>query len=272
MTAARGCSRAVVNWSLFKGSQCYNHCGPFYFMQARRLTLVVPRPQKGISCVYKITFDTGRFYIGSTKDLQKRIDRHRDSLRHDRKTRSGSSNLKKEAAISHSATFEIVERCGEERLYREDFYIKQNIGNPLFLNMSSSAFKCEGVRRTKEEKDQARRRALKNDFGRFSDRFKKKVGRINSYGQVIIEYDSIASAAKHMNMQVMNFKVAMREGHKIRGFIFRILDNSGLPIHPTEKVKKKKGPKKGGWKTGLVSHNARAVVRVGVDGEVTESY
>lgn len=102
--------------------------------------------------VYKLSFECGMFYIGSSLNLQRRIIQYRYNL-YNRK----DINKKLKAALnSHiSAKIEILETCSDEKMLRgqEDYYIKLNWDNPKLLNRSISAYS----NRYKMDKDERHR-------------------------------------------------------------------------------------------------------------------
>lgn len=105
-----------------------------------RFNLVTPQiTNENRVCVYKITFECGMFYIGSSINLYRRAVQYRYNFynRHD-------INKKLKAALNshNSAVMTILEVCNDEKTLRdmEDFYIKSNFDNPHILNRSKSAY------------------------------------------------------------------------------------------------------------------------------------
>ena len=87
--------------------------------------------------LYVLSFSTGYFYIGSTSDFHKRIDRHRRELA------SGKHhNVKVQKQYDACEDFKVCRFiCDslEEARLSEDKYLKMFIGSPRILNIGSSA-------------------------------------------------------------------------------------------------------------------------------------
>lgn len=99
--------------------------------------------------VYKLSFDCGMFYIGSSLNMKRRILQYRYNL-YNRK----DINKKIKAALnSHaSAKIEVIESCVDEKTLRdrEDFHIKNNWHDIKLLNRSISAY-SNRAKKTPEE-------------------------------------------------------------------------------------------------------------------------
>lgn len=101
--------------------------------------------------VYKLSFDCGMFYIGSSINLARRIVQYRYNLYN----RNDINKKLKLALNSHnSATISIIEVCKteEEVRAREDYHIKLNFDDINFLNRSKSAYSNRVVVFSKEER------------------------------------------------------------------------------------------------------------------------
>lgn len=101
-------------------------------------------------CVYKITFDCGMFYIGSSLNLARRATQYRYNFYN----RNDINKKLKAALNSHnSAVMDIIEICTDEKSLRgmEDYHIKLNFDNPHILNRSKSAYSNRS-KKTVEEK------------------------------------------------------------------------------------------------------------------------
>lgn len=90
-----------------------------------RLNMKLNCELKNVSCIYRIDFPNGRFYIGKTVNLKRRIDEHiRDSIKSDRTeyhTKVGAHIRK----YSEDMVLSIVEYVEPELLdEREKYYIK----------------------------------------------------------------------------------------------------------------------------------------------------
>jgi len=93
--------------------------------------------------VYKLIFDEKYFYIGSSTDLKKRMDRWESILR------SGfykNQNIKKILPLTCVVEFEIIELVNYPLLAMatENIYLKQEWNNPLLLNQCPDAFGTKG--------------------------------------------------------------------------------------------------------------------------------
>lgn len=91
--------------------------------------------------VYKLTDpETGVFYIGSTGDLEKRLQRHLDDLKADRhhSVRFQKHHGKSEK-VNWVAEMVFIAEDRESAYALEDRFLKENADNPLMLNTSLSA-------------------------------------------------------------------------------------------------------------------------------------
>lgn len=107
-------------------------------------------PSTNIMCVYKITFNDGRFYIGSTRKLRVRLNSWR------RDVKVGWVNKKIRFLVKD---FSRVKVDVLEKIYdiqslkiRETVYLQSNIGNPLLLNRQYDAI-SGGFKKTKLESE-----------------------------------------------------------------------------------------------------------------------
>lgn len=101
--------------------------------------------------VYKLLFSNGTFYIGSTADFMIRIGVFKTEMR---KGYTHNKRMKDAIYESDSVNFVIVESAeGIDLKKREDFYLKQEAGNPQMLNRSLSAFSNKGILWSKEERE-----------------------------------------------------------------------------------------------------------------------
>jgi predicted GIY-YIG superfamily endonuclease len=98
--------------------------------------------RSGGAGVYMIVFDSGHFYIGSSCQLNWRIRGHIKSLRTKLRRRYTAKSLIKMAGFNGSSIILLIEDCRNasnkgEILSREKYYIRENIENPLCLNIRS---------------------------------------------------------------------------------------------------------------------------------------
>ncbi len=103
-----------------------------------------------VRCVYRITFDDGRFYIGSTNDLQRRLNKWRQKLT------GGVYNKKIKFFVKNkfSCKADVLEYVEDRSklLEREDWYIQRNRVNPLLLNRVKGAYFGDTCGLTTKEK------------------------------------------------------------------------------------------------------------------------
>lgn len=129
--------------------------------------------------VYKITFDNGTFYIGSTSNFRVRIGVFKSEIRDGY---AHNKRMKKSISESDTATFEVICICpdAESVKTKEDFYIKQNCDNPMMLNRSHSAFSNKGCRWTEEEKTKMKKGNCNDRTGRRGKRGPSKKNKMQS--------------------------------------------------------------------------------------------
>jgi len=100
---------------------------------------------KNRRCVYKMHFEDGSFYIGSTENLSQRIHGYKTAF----KNSIGSVNklIALKAAKFNVVWFTILEIVPPDIHPRkiEHEIIQKHIGNPLLLNRSRSAFNNSGM-------------------------------------------------------------------------------------------------------------------------------
>lgn len=104
------------------------------------------------SGTYRITFDNGCFYIGSTKSFRKRISCFKGMF-------NGTGKMHNKKVIQcivecNSVRFEVIEIINDQEVMKdkETLLINSFIGNPLLLNRSFDAHSNKGIRWTEEEK------------------------------------------------------------------------------------------------------------------------
>lgn len=88
--------------------------------------------------VYVITLTNGQFYIGSTDDLKKRLNRHYNELNAGKHHNTRFQEAWNEGArVSKVRTLDFAKR--EEAYEVEDKHIKEHLGNPNLLNILNGA-------------------------------------------------------------------------------------------------------------------------------------
>lgn len=180
-----------------------------------------------VCAVYKMIFDDGSYYIGSATHLKQRMWGWKFKLN------SGiDKNYKVTAAFkaTDKVVFEILEIVDDPvlRKFREDGYIKLNVGKPLFLNIASNAYTNHGIKQNPNKK--------KSTFGF------KPIARVSEAGEILERFDSISHAENKYAITSIHecFKNCRR---KSKGMIFRLLDNEGNIISAPEPIfKERKKP------------------------------
>jgi group I intron endonuclease len=110
-----------------------------------------PLETKNIMCIYKLSFDSGLFYIGSTINLMRRIIQYRNSLY----SKTGINIFLQAAANTHnSAKIEIIELITDRKIIREreEYHIKIHFDNPKNLNRNKWVVHVSGFPMTEEER------------------------------------------------------------------------------------------------------------------------
>ena len=109
------------------------------------MKILCSTPKSKCRCIYRLSFPDGSFYIGSTTNFRQRLSGYKSNF----KNSIGNVNklVAAKANIFDISFFEIIYRLedNEQLLEIEDNYIKANVGNPLSLNRSKSAFNNSGM-------------------------------------------------------------------------------------------------------------------------------
>lgn len=115
-------------------------------------TFIVPEVIAEGACVYRVIFDTGLFYIGSTTSLKNRISFFLLNFK------SGlhlSKKFKYAVAASNTCSIEVLRPVHDETMLKE--MESQCIGsfkdNPLLINRSLNANSNSGVKWSESERD-----------------------------------------------------------------------------------------------------------------------
>lgn len=100
--------------------------------------------------VYKLTFDNGMFYIGSTKCFRTRAQGYKSSFN---RGYIHNKRMKECVRSCKSVLFEVLEESinYDEAIKREGRYLISHIGNPNLLNRSFDATSNKGIKWTTEE-------------------------------------------------------------------------------------------------------------------------
>jgi hypothetical protein len=188
--------------------------------------------KKPTAAVYKMVFDGWKYYIGGTTNIRQRMSGWKQKLNAGIRKNVDMLEVFKNAKV---VKFEIIEFVNKPEIIKqqEDFYIKQNWGDPLLLNKSSNAFNNIGV---KHSKNSLTKVANKSQM--------KKVAKVDGGGNILEIYQSIAEAERLNN--VTNISNSLKkQGLRSGGEIYRLLNNNGEVIEPVYVARK---PKKSGYK------------------------
>lgn len=179
--------------------------------------------------VYKMIFDDGSYYIGSSTNVKQRMWGWKFKL-----TNGIDKNYKVTAAFKATTkvVFEILEIIDDPilRKLREDGYIKLNVGKALFLNIASNAYTNKGIAQNPNKK---------RNISGF-----KPIARINDNGEIIEIFDCIADAEKKYEVSTIN-ECLKNSRRKSKGMVFRLLDSDGNIIPAPTPVYKKPVRKRG---------------------------
>lgn len=200
------------------------------------------------SAVYKMTFDTGHFYIGSSKHVKTRINIWRTSLRRlDFSSKIIMDVLPKVTKVS----FLILKTCPTIKLLEiETKHILKHKDNDLCLNMTLNAVN-NSVRKPLPEHLRKPRKVQipKQRKGKFAPPedhvyvFSKEVRQYDLSGNYIKTFRSINEAARAagVDRSVIADHLKVGAGYGIGGHVFRGENSPPLPFRikkwiPREKV------------------------------------
>lgn len=198
-----------------------------------------------VRCVYQLTFSNGRFYIGSTNNLQKRLAKWGERLL------SGDINKKIKFFVKDKfdCKVDVLEYVEDRAILfdREDYYIKRNIVNPMLLNRAKGAYfsskhtftskekgALKGTSFTPERKrqisDRLKGRVLTTEWkAKIKESERRRAGKqVNQYtpdGVFVKAYRCIGDAAEALNISSKSIrKVAYKTKKKTHGFVFRLAE------------------------------------------------
>ena len=218
-----------------------------------------------VVCVYRMTFDGGCFYIGSTIDFKKRISKWKERL-----VKGVNKNYLVSRAFSKCSVvdFSILELVNEGIDCRgiEDIYLKANTGNPLLLNLSLNAF-VSGLKKSNSEYSKP-----------YNIVNKQRCAKFDLDGNKLGEYDTVKSAAKSIN--VLSISRCFRcSSVSILGYKFRRINKDNtIEEPPIEKPIAVKTYKKYKKRTSVMVNrkentaNHKAVSKFSLDGIYIETY
>jgi len=242
------------------------------------VNFIIPKikSKQPICAVYKMKFNDGEFYIGSSTNLKQRMWGWKFKLQNQvRKNLDLLDVFNK----SDSVEFEIIELVNDAALvkYREDEHIKNNWGDPLLLNRSQNAFSNKGIKQSKNK--------------RVTNNGMHPVAKVDEGGNVIEIYESIADAERKNNIIKLG-RVFEKYGLTAKGMIFRKLDKDNNVIIPDiiPNAPRKKGYKRGAhsektkeymknlfrerWDNGMYERpiHSKIVNKYSLNGELVETY
>lgn len=195
---------------------------------------IFPEFQKGVQVcgIYKMIFDDGSYYVGSSLNLRQRMWGWKFKL-----NTGVDKNYRVTAAFKSTSkvVFEIIETIDDPiyRKFREDGYIKINIGKPLCLNIATSAYSNLGIKQNPNKK------VNKMQY--------KAVVKIDDNGNILDTYESVREANEMNNTSSVSdcFKDCNR---KVKGVVYRELDSKGNIISPPVLERKPRKRRMKGYK------------------------
>jgi hypothetical protein len=176
--------------------------------------------------VYKMTFDGALFYIGGTKCLSRRMYKWKNDL-----CSSVFKNVQVKEAFEKAShiKLEVIETVENLTLLdeRETAHITSFWGNPLLLNRSPSASTNKGLKWTDQQINLIR------------ERTGQPVAKFDKEGALIATYTCIKEAIDENKLSRREIlRVFRYNGRSSKGFIYKRLDENGIPIEPPASIKK----------------------------------
>lgn len=211
----------------------------FYFMVFKKPFL---KYGDNPSAIYKITFDTGHFYYGSSRRVKTRFVLWETSI----KRNKFSNRLIKYILPNVSVIeFSIVQRVPNiNRLCIETQYIEQYVDDPMCLNRRTTAL-VNGVG-IKELPDHLRKPPKKYVKKENPKTNKKTVYKYSLNGDFVCTYNSILEAKNSARVNKNTFSDHLKVEKNFRGingFIYRLTPSDN--IKDLVLKKKQPRPKKG---------------------------
>lgn len=180
------------------------------------LKLVGKKPQ---AAVYKIIFDDWKYYIGGTVNIKQRMWGWKFKLNSGARKNIDMLEIFKTVKI---VRFEIIEFVYNPEIVKqqEDFYIKQNWGDPLLLNRCPNAFNNIGSTQSPKRLPRPRNKSQM-----------KRIAKVDAGGNILEIYDCIMDAEKANETTTISDSMR-KQGLRARGEIYRKLDKTGKIIEP----------------------------------------
>lgn len=203
--------------------------------------------------VYRIDFDNGFYYIGSSMIVKTRWNTWRTNLKRDK---FQSKLIENSIKTATAATVSILEFCkvlDEKALKeRETEYLLSYFNDPLFLNMSPNGVTNEGltfkvlpeqlIKPKKEKRSYIRGGKPKPKPADYVYAFSKGVVQFDIYGNYIMSHKDMNIAADHIGVHdsVIRGHIKTKRGYGVLGkYIFRMVGDN----EPWELITKKEKPK-----------------------------
>jgi group I intron endonuclease len=169
-----------------------------------------------ISGVYKMTFDCGKFYIGSAVNIRLRAKNHTNGIRTGFKSQK---NILSAGDVSSEVILEILEICEVDNLAnRETYHISTFLGDENLLNRhkpvaSKSNGKSYGNKQVR--------------VGMFSDDMK------------FMSEHTVKELSNKFDVHVVSIRRSLKLGNKIKGVFFFKINEQNEPIIPQPRPRKK---------------------------------
>jgi hypothetical protein len=171
--------------------------------------------------VYRIDFDNGFFYIGSSEKIKVRIGSWRTLMRRERfPSKMFAENIKG----ATSGIMQILEITTLDALRdRETFHIRSNFEDLLLLNQSANGYNIGGKQLKpipKHLQRKKKRKKVTKDVWAFS----KGVVQFDLHGNYIKSHRSIADAARSVGVNDSTVQGQLKSDRQkgINGYIFRL--------------------------------------------------
>jgi hypothetical protein len=194
--------------------------------------------------IYRIDFDNGFYYIGSSMIVKTRWNTWRTNLKRDVfQSKLIADSVKGATAVTFSILEFSPDIDDEKKLKeRETYYLRSHFDDPLFLNMSPNAFDSTGLKPIPEhlkrpQKPKPKRKNIKG--GKFKPptdyayAFSKGVVQFDIQGNYIQSHKSISDAAKSVGVIDSTIQGHLKSKRKrgVRGYVFKLCgDNTPIVI------------------------------------------
>ena len=230
--------------------------------------------------IYRMDFDTGYFYIGSSKKVKTRFLGWRTLFKND----SFQSKMFADAVKSvKEVTVTIIEQPSVDKLKdRETYHIGLYFDNPLLVNRSPSGFTNAGLKplpahlvkpkKVKERKPPKpkRPRKFKPPIPDHVYAYSKGVIQFDLNGNYIQSHKSMTDAAKSIGVKLRRIRTNVnvkKHNEGVNGFIFKVCgDNSPIELFTKKEKKSIQTPSR--WRavknilTGEVFPNSAIVAKM----------